>query len=176
MCIPDVVKKVNVKVFNIMPTTNETRNIEWHETCKVKCTVDASVCNNKQRWNDNKCRCECKELIDKGVFDKGFIWNPSNGECKCYKSCDLSEYLDYKNCKCKKKLVDKLAERGLTEECTENIDQVKITRMDLFEHENECVYSCTIFVVLTVIVLIISIGIRCLFCLISLVLEKRYYS
>ena len=59
-----------------------------------------------------------------------------------------------------------------TEECTENIDQVKITRMDLFEHENECVYSCTIFVVLTVIVLIISIGIRCLFCLISLVLKN----
>ena len=65
MCIPDVVKNVNVKVLNIMPRTNETRNIEWHGTCKVKCTVDTSVCNNKQRWNDNKCRCECKELIDK---------------------------------------------------------------------------------------------------------------
>ena len=31
-----------------------------------------------QRWNDNKCRCECEELIDKDVCDKGFIWNPSN--------------------------------------------------------------------------------------------------
>ena len=45
--------------------------------CKCKCRLDASVCNNKQRWNDDKCRCECKELIDKGVFDKGSIWNPS---------------------------------------------------------------------------------------------------
>ena len=24
----------------------------------------------KQRWNENKCRCECKKLIDKGVCKK----------------------------------------------------------------------------------------------------------
>ena len=58
-----------------MSRTNETRHKEWHEACK--CRLDASVCNNKQRWNEYKCRCECKELIDKGVCDKGFIWNPS---------------------------------------------------------------------------------------------------
>ena len=33
---------------------------------------------------DDKCRCECKELIDKGACDKGVIWNPSNCECECY--------------------------------------------------------------------------------------------
>ena len=36
--------------------TNETRHIKWHETCKCKCTLDAGTCNNKQRWNDDKCR------------------------------------------------------------------------------------------------------------------------
>ena len=41
--------------------------------CKCKCRLDESVCNNKQRWNENKCRCEYKELIDKGICDKGFI-------------------------------------------------------------------------------------------------------
>ena len=45
--------------------TNETRHIEWHKTCKRKCKFGANVCNNKQRWNKDKCRCECKELIDK---------------------------------------------------------------------------------------------------------------
>ena len=60
---------INVKVFNLVSRTNETRYIEWYETCKCKCTLDASVCNNKQRWNDDKCRCECKKLIDKGVCD-----------------------------------------------------------------------------------------------------------
>ena len=54
-----------------MSRTNETRHIKWHETCKCKCKLDSSVCINKQRWNDDKCRCECKELIGKGVCDRG---------------------------------------------------------------------------------------------------------
>ena len=94
-CVPHVVKNLNVRAFNLMSRTNETtRHIEWHETCKCKCRLDASVCNSKQRWNDDKCRCQSKELIDKGVWDKGFIWNPSNCECECDKSCDFSEYLE----------------------------------------------------------------------------------
>ena len=66
------------KAFNLMSRTNETRSIEWHETCKCECKFGENVCNNKQRWNKNKCRCECKELINKGVRNKGFVWNPSN--------------------------------------------------------------------------------------------------
>ena len=127
LCVTDVVKSLNVKVFNLMPRTNETRHIEWHETCKYECRLDASVCNNKQRWNDNKCRYECKELIDKGPCDKRSIWNPSNCECECHKSCDTGQYLDYINCKRRKKLVDKLVDK-----CTENIDEVKIAGMTLF--------------------------------------------
>ena len=70
ICVPDVVKDLNVKVFNLMSRTNETKNIKWHETCKCECRLDAIVCNNKLCWNKNKCRYECKELIDKGVCDK----------------------------------------------------------------------------------------------------------
>ena len=73
LCVPDTIKNINVKVFNLMSRTNETRHIEWHKICKCKCRLDASVCNNKQRWNEDKCRCECKELIDKGICEKGFI-------------------------------------------------------------------------------------------------------
>ena len=72
-CIPDVAKNLSFKVFNLMSRTNQTRHIEWHETCKCKCRLYASVCNNKQYWNEDKCRCECKELVDKGVYDKGYI-------------------------------------------------------------------------------------------------------
>ena len=60
MCVPDVVKNLNVKVFNLMSRTNETRHIEWHETCKCKYRLNGSVCNNRKRWNDNICRCESK--------------------------------------------------------------------------------------------------------------------
>ena len=73
LCVPDIVKNLNAKMFNLTSRTNETRRTEWHETCKCKCRLDASVSNNKQRWNDDKCRCECKELVDKGVCNKGFI-------------------------------------------------------------------------------------------------------
>ena len=55
ICVPDTVKDLNVKVFNLMSRTNETRHIKWHETCKCKCRLDAIVCNNKQRWNNDKC-------------------------------------------------------------------------------------------------------------------------
>ena len=27
--------------------TNETRHMKWHKTCKCKCRLDASVCNNE---------------------------------------------------------------------------------------------------------------------------------
>ena len=72
-----------------MSRANETRHIEWHESCTSKLRLDASICNNKQRWNEDKCRCECKELIDKGTCNKGFIWNPSNYEFECDTSCSL---------------------------------------------------------------------------------------
>ena len=59
-----------------MTLTNETRHTKWHESCKCICRLDKIICNNKQRWNEDKYRCEWKELIDKGVCDKRFIWNP----------------------------------------------------------------------------------------------------
>ena len=58
VCVPDVVKDLNVKTFNLMLRTNETKIITWHETCKWECRLDAIVCNNKQRWDNEKCRCE----------------------------------------------------------------------------------------------------------------------
>ena len=105
ICVPDIVKKINVKVFNLMSRTNETRSIKWHKKCKCICRLDKVICNNKQIWNKDKdkCRCDCKKLIDNRVCDKEFIWNPSNCECECDKSCDVNQYLNYSDCKCKKK-------------------------------------------------------------------------
>ena len=134
MRVSDVAEDANIKVFNLMSRTNETRHIEWHETCECKCRLDASVCNDKQRWNNDKCRCECKELIDNGMCDKGFIWNPIKCQCECDKPCDVGEYLDYKSCKCRKRLVEKLVE-----ECSENIDE------KLYSEEIYARSSCTTY-------------------------------
>ena len=110
-----------------MTRTNEKKHIEWHEECNCECRLDKITCNNKRYWNEDKCRCESKELIDKDVCDKGFIWNPSNCKCECDKSCNIGEYLDYKNCKCRKKLTDKLID-----ECTEIIEEVKLSEITPF--------------------------------------------
>ena len=75
LCLPDVVKDLNIKVFNLLSQTNETRYVSWHETCACKCRLDFSVCHGWQRWNSDKWRCECKGLIDKERCDNGFVWN-----------------------------------------------------------------------------------------------------
>ena len=138
-----------------MSRTNETRFIKWHETCKSKCRLDASFCTNKQRWNNDKCRCERKELIDKGVCDRAYIWNPSNCECECDKSCYLEEYLDYKNCRCRKRLADKLVE-----ECAETVEEVNIAGKN--EHKSKC-SSCILYIVLFSVFFAINIGIGAYF-------------
>ena len=137
-----------------MSRTNETKSIKWHETCKFICRLNEVVCNNKQRWNEDKCRRECKELVEKGVCDKGFIWNPSNCECECDKSCNISQYLDYSDCKCKKKLID-----PLIEECTENDNETKIVNITV-ENENS---SCKVYIVLMTVVFTIFTGITIYF-------------
>ena len=118
LCVPDIIKNINVKVFNLMSRINETRQIAWHETCKFICRLTSAVCNSRQIWNEDKCRCECKEdLINKMVCDEGYIWNPGNCACECDKLCDIGQYLDYKNCVCRKSIVD-----ILVEECINVID------------------------------------------------------
>ena len=47
ICVPNVIKDLNFKVFNLMSRTKEARYMKWHETCECKCRLDASVCNNK---------------------------------------------------------------------------------------------------------------------------------
>ena len=64
LCVPDVVKNMNLKVFNSMPWINQTKQIKWHESFKCECRLNSIVCNNKQKWNKDKCKYECKELVE----------------------------------------------------------------------------------------------------------------
>ena len=155
ICVPDVAKNLNVKVFNLTSGTNGKRHIEWHETCKCECKFGVNACNNKQRRNKDQCKCECKELVDKGVCDKGFIWNPSNYSCGCDKACDVGEYLEYENCKGRKKIVDKLVD-----ECTESVDKVKLAKITLTGNESSYKFSSwTVYIVLFSIFFAINVAI-----------------
>ena len=46
------------------------------------CKYRLNASSNKQSWNKDKWRCECKELLDKGICDERFNWNPINCECE----------------------------------------------------------------------------------------------
>ena len=51
----------------------------FYKSCKCDCLLDEKVCNNKQKWNKSKCRCECLEIKN---CDTGFSWNFSNWKCE----------------------------------------------------------------------------------------------
>ena len=62
-------------------------------------------------------------FIGKSHFEEDGTQNylafqPLNCECEWDKVCDVGEYLDYENCKCRKKLVHKLVD-----ECTETVEE-----------------------------------------------------
>ena len=66
--------------------------------------IDPIVCNNKQKWNRDNCRCEC--LINKKGCNK-FVWNPSNCKCEYKKAAHLlttkyEEIIDNKTASIKK--------------------------------------------------------------------------
>ena len=99
----------------------EIININSNESLSYSYSVKISKCSgNCNNINDPYAK------LDKGRCDTGFICNPSNYECECdNRLCDTGQYLDYKNCKCGKKLVDKLVE-----ECSENINENEMIHND----------------------------------------------
>ena len=43
ICVPDNVKNLNVKVFNLISLTDEARHIKWHESCRCICRLDRTI-------------------------------------------------------------------------------------------------------------------------------------
>ena len=86
------------------------------------------------------------------MCDKGFIWNLSNCECQCDKLCDIREYLDYKKCNCRKRLIDKLLKE--CSECfdgnkmlhNETLDVIPLELNPLNDYKKVC-NSCAIYIV-----------------------------
>ena len=40
---------------------NESKTLTKHISCECKCKFDGRKCNSNQKWNNDKCRCECKK-------------------------------------------------------------------------------------------------------------------
>ena len=94
--------------------------------CKCVCRLNSSVCNSKQIWNSDTCKCDCnKDFVGIITCNKGYIWNPSTCECQCDMWCKPGQYLDHKNCICKNKLVGRVIE-----ECTSVINETMMNNRD----------------------------------------------
>ena len=69
----------------MIPGLNESKTLTKHISCKCECKFDSRKCNLNQKWNNNKCPCECKNPKEHQC-KKGYFWNPA----KC--SCDNGKY------------------------------------------------------------------------------------
>ena len=84
--LPDVVKNISVKSFDLISLKQVLKNISFYQSCKCGCLLDEKVCNSKQKWNKNKCRCECLEIKD---CDVEISWNVINCICEMKKAAAL---------------------------------------------------------------------------------------
>ena len=148
LCAPNVIKRVNMQVYNFLMRLNETRNVLWHESCKCICKLNSSICNNKQIWNSDTCRCDCNEDFA-GIINctKGYTWNLSTCECQCDTWCKPGQYLDHKNCICKNKLVGRL-----TEECTSVINETMMNNNN-YDNDNDYDYNINLSEYISMVVL-----------------------
>ena len=156
LCIPNIIKNVNMKVYNFFMRLNEIRNVLWHKSCKCVCKLNSSVCNSKQVWNSDTCRCDCNKNFASIInCTKEYMWNPSTCECQGDIWCKPGQYLDHKNCVCKNKLIGRVIG-----ECTSIIKETMMSNKDNRDNDNT---MWNVFIKLFLVV--IFIGIVC-FCII----------
>ena len=49
VCLPDLVKNISVKLFDLISRKNVSKNITFHKSCKCDCLLDEKVRYNKQK-------------------------------------------------------------------------------------------------------------------------------
>ena len=128
-----------------MPRTNETRHIKWHETCKCKCKLDATLCNNKQRWMMINVAANVKNWLIVVYVIKDILGIPVIVSVNL-----INHVMLVKNCK-----VEKGWKINVMKECSENTDEAKLTEIALFESTE----FYTVFIVLDVTALTTCIDI-----------------
>ena len=59
VCVLNKTENLNLSVFNMITRINELKTLPKHILRECKCKFDGRKCNSNQKWNNNKCRCEC---------------------------------------------------------------------------------------------------------------------
>ena len=88
------------------------------------------------------------------VCDKGYMWNPSTCSCKCDRCCETGQYLDYKNCVCRKKTIDDLIEK-----CTSIVDMdIKNNTLSKMSDESSSKICFILFIVFLVLFILFLVA------------------
>ena len=168
LCVPNIIKNVNMTVYNFLMRLNETRNVLWLESCKCVCRLNSSVCNSKQIWNSDTCSCDCNEDFA-GIMtcNKGYMWNPSTCTCECDMWCKPGQYLDYKKCLCKNGLIDKVISK-----CTSLINETMMNNKTSIVNDDT---TKNIFIGLFSVLLFIGIVCFCVFAYFKWIKGKKLF-
>ena len=80
------------------------------------------------------------------------MWNPSTYSCECDRYCERGQYLDYKNCVCRKKIID-----DLIEQCTSIVDTKNNTLSKKSDESSSNIYFIYRILVLFILFLVVFI-------------------
>ena len=72
-CVPNKTEDLNISVFKMISGINELKTLSKRISCERKCKLHGRKFNSNQKWNDRKCRRECKKYH---ICEKDYIWNP----------------------------------------------------------------------------------------------------
>ena len=81
VCVPNKTEDLNLSVLNMITGLNESKILTKHISYECKCKFDGKKCNWNQKWNNDKCRHDCKNPEEHNAYEKVYIWNPTTYRC-----------------------------------------------------------------------------------------------
>ena len=126
------------------------------------------VCNSKQIWNSDTCSCDCNEDFA-GIINcyKGYTWNPSTCLCEFEMWCKPGQYLEYKKCVCKNKLIGKVIS-----ECTGLINKTMMNNKTSITNDDT---TKNIFIGLFSVLMFAGITCLCVFAYFKCIKGKKFF-
>ena len=94
VCAPNKTEDLNLSVFSMITGINEAETLTKYISYKCRCEFDGKKCNSNQKWNNDKCWCECKNRKKKKhcACKRDYIWNPAT--CSCQNVKNLASIID----------------------------------------------------------------------------------
>ena len=76
-CVPNKTEDFNIHAPNLITGINQSKILTKFISCRCECKFDGKKCDPNQKWNNDECWCECKNLEKHHVCKKDYIWNPT---------------------------------------------------------------------------------------------------